>query len=58
MVKHKLGIENTFHTAILTLKESFEGQMKEDNTEIGICTQEGFRKLTPSEVKDYLDPIN
>jgi 20S proteasome subunit alpha 2 len=32
--------------------------MKEDNIEIGICTQEGFRKLTPSEVKDYLDPIN
>lgn len=54
----KLGLEDAIHTAILTLKESFEGQMTEDNIEIGICTQEGFRKLTPSEVKDYLAAIN
>lgn len=54
----KLELEDAIHTAILTLKESFEGQMTEDNIEIGICNKEGFRKLTPSEVKDYLAAIN
>lgn len=53
----KLELEDAIHTAILTLKESFEGQMTEDNIEIGICNKEGFRKLTPSEVKDYLAAI-
>lgn len=53
----KVELEDAIHTAILTLKESFEGQMTEDNIEIGVCTKEGFRKLTPSEVKDYLATI-
>ena len=54
----KLELEDAIHTAILTLKESFEGQMTEDNIEIGICNRDGFRKLTSSEVKDYLATIN
>lgn len=54
----KLELEDAIHTAILTLKESFEGQMTEDNIELGVCTKEGFRKLSPSEVKDYLAAIN
>ncbi len=54
----KLELEDAIHTAILTLKESFEGQMTEENIEIGVCNKEGFRKLTPSEVKDYLATIN
>ena len=54
----KLELEDAIHTAILTLKESFEGQMTEDNIEIGVCNKDGFRKLTPSEVKDYLATIN
>lgn len=54
----KLELEDAIHTAILTLKESFEGQMTEDNIELGVCTKEGFRKLTPAEVKDYLAAIN
>ena len=52
-----LELEDAVHTAILTLKESFEGQMTEDNIEIGICNEEGFRRLTPSEIKDYLAAI-
>jgi 20S proteasome subunit alpha 2 len=52
-----LALEDAVHTAILTLKESFEGQMTEDNIEIGICDKEGFRRLTPAEVKDYLAQI-
>ncbi|CAF0980897.1 unnamed protein product [Didymodactylos carnosus] len=53
----QLELEDAVHTAILTLKESFEGQMTEDNIEIGICDKEGFRRLTPAEVKDYLASI-
>lgn len=39
------------------LQESFEGQMTEDNIEVGICNEAGFRRLTPAEVKDYLAAI-
>uniref|UniRef100_A0A2K6UTR9 Proteasome 20S subunit alpha 2 n=1 Tax=Saimiri boliviensis boliviensis TaxID=39432 RepID=A0A2K6UTR9_SAIBB len=52
-----LELEDTIHTAILNLKESFEGQMTEDNIEVGICNEAGFRRLTPTEVKDYLAAI-
>lgn len=42
---------------LLLLQESFEGQMTEDNIEVGICNEAGFRRLTPAEVKDYLAAI-
>nr|UCK81648.1 proteasome subunit alpha type-2 [Arenicola marina] len=54
----KLELEDAVHTAILTLKESFEGQMTEDNIEIGVCNKDGFRRLSPSDIKDYLAAIN
>jgi len=53
----ELELEDAVHTAILTLKESFEGQMTEDNIEIGIANEQGFHRLSPSEVKDYLASI-
>lgn len=49
-----LELEDAIHTAILTLKEGFEGGMTADNIEIGICNKSGFKRLTPAEVKDYL----
>lgn len=49
-----LELEDAVHTAILTLKEGFEGQMTADNIEIGVCEQSGFKRLTPEEIKDYL----
>jgi 20S proteasome subunit alpha 2 len=65
-----LELEDAVHTAILTLKEGYEGQMTENTVEIGICQMEEivdirgntvtvprFNKLTPSEVKDYLANI-
>lgn len=52
-----LELEDAIQTAILTLKESFEGQMTQDNIEIGICNKKGFKRLTPAEVKDYLATI-
>lgn len=52
-----LELEDAIQTAILTLKEGFEGQMTQNNIEIGICNKSGFKRLTPSEVKDYLATI-
>lgn len=43
--------------AMRFLQESFEGQMTEDNIEVGICNEAGFRRLSPAEVKDYLAAI-
>lgn len=54
----ELELEDAVHTAILTLKENFEGQMTCDNIEIGICNEKGFKRLSPNEVKDYLANIN
>merc|ERR1711976_1069178 len=54
----ELELDDAVHTAILTLKESFEGQMNETNIEIGICDKDGkFKRLEPSEVKDYLGSL-
>jgi 20S proteasome subunit alpha 2 len=53
----ELELEDAVHTAILTLKESFEGQMTEDNIEIGIANAEGFHRLSPAEVQPYLASI-
>jgi len=53
-----MELEDAIHTAILTLKERFEGQMTEHNIELGIAEPNGFRRLTPAEVKDYLSTIS
>ena len=51
-------MEDAIHTAILTLKEGFEGQMTENNIEIGVVQDNGeFRVLSASEVKDYLGEV-
>jgi len=53
-----LELEDAIHTAILTLKESFDGQMDENNIEIGVVEEGiGFKRLSPTEIKDYLDTI-
>jgi proteasome subunit alpha type len=62
-----ISLEDAIHTAILTLKEGFEGQMTEKTIEIGIVGQATkapvgsnteptpvFRRLSEQEVKDYL----
>jgi len=69
----EMELEDAIHTALLTLKEGFEGEMTKDTVEIGIVSEpaqhllgfEGkkgaigprFRKLTPGEVQDYLDNL-
>ncbi|KAI9106329.1 nucleophile aminohydrolase [Phlyctochytrium arcticum] len=65
-----MEIEDAVHTAILTLKEGFEGQMTENTIEIGITqlveevshdgqrTKVGrFKRLSGNEIKDYLANI-
>eukprot|EP00164_Ancoracysta_twista_P000093 GFYU01000134.1.p1 GENE.GFYU01000134.1~~GFYU01000134.1.p1 ORF type:complete len:250 (-),score=67.96 GFYU01000134.1:186-896(-) len=53
-----IQIEDVIHTAILTLKEGFEGQMTENNIEIGVVRSDGkFNILTPNQIKDYLGEV-
>ena len=63
----ELSLEDAIHTSILTLKESFEGQLTEKTVEIGIIgestagpvgggeaqkTLPVFRKLSEAEIRD------
>jgi len=53
-----IELEDAIHTAILTLKEGFEGEMTENNIELGIIGEDKkFRVLTPSQVKDYITEV-
>lgn len=53
-----IGIEDAIHTALLTLKEGFEGQVSGSNIEVGIIGPDRkFRVLTEAEVSDYLEEV-
>jgi len=55
----EMELDDAVHVALLTLRESYEGEMTEDNIEVGIVTSDRvFRILTPAEVRDYLDEAN
>ena len=52
-------MDDAVHVALLTLRESFEGEMTEFNIEVGVIGEDRvFRILTPAEVRDYLDEAN
>jgi len=52
----EMELEDAIHTAILTLKDSFEGEMTNTNVELARVTKEGkVVRFTPAEVQDYLD---
>jgi 20S proteasome subunit alpha 2 len=54
-----IELDDAIHVALLTLRESFEGEMTENNIEVGVVGEDRiFRILTPAEVKDYLDEAN
>jgi 20S proteasome subunit alpha 2 len=55
----EMELEDAIHTAILTLKEGFEGAMTEHNIEIGVVSSKDrtFRVLSPAEVRDYLNEV-
>ena len=54
-----MELDDAVHTALLTMREGFEGEMTEHNIEVGIVGEDRkFRVLTPQEVRDYLDEAN
>lgn len=54
-----MELDDAVHIALLTMRESFEGEMTESNIEVAIVGSDKiFRILTPNEVRDYLDEAN
>lgn len=54
-----IELDDAVHIALLTLRESYEGEMTENNIEVAIVGADRvFRILSPSEVKDYLIEAN
>jgi len=50
-----MELEDAVHTALLTLKEGFEGQISGENVEVAVVGKDRTcRVLTPAEVNDYL----
>jgi len=55
----EMELDDAVHIALLTLRESYEGEMTEHNIEVGVVGEDRiFKILTPSEVKDYLEEAN
>eukprot|EP01101_Sappina_pedata_P013346 TRINITY_DN9611_c0_g1_i1.p1 TRINITY_DN9611_c0_g1~~TRINITY_DN9611_c0_g1_i1.p1 ORF type:complete len:235 (+),score=103.19 TRINITY_DN9611_c0_g1_i1:13-717(+) len=53
-----IELEDAIHTALLTLKEGFDGQMNEKNIEVGIIgPDKRFKVLSAAELKDYLGEV-
>lgn len=52
-----MEIEDAIHTALLTLKESFDGKMTSENTQVGRVTGDKFEILNAEQLKDYIDQI-
>jgi len=54
----EIELEDAVHTALLTLKEGFEGQITAHNIEVAVVGDDKqFKVLTPSEVSDYLEEV-
>ena len=54
----QMELEDAINTAILTLKEGFEGAITEDNIEIGVVADDRkFRVLSAQEVRDYIKEV-
>lgn len=57
--KADMEIEDAIHTALMTLKEGFEGEMSSANIEVGVVRDDRkFHVLSPAQVKEYLDELN
>ena len=51
-----MELEDAIHTALLTLREGFEGEMNGKNVELGIIDKSmKFKVLSAGEVEDYLE---
>ena len=56
---------DAIHIALLTMRESYEGEMTEHNIEVAVVsaseegsTEGNFRVLSAQEIKDYLEEAN
>eukprot|EP01006_Ploeotia_vitrea_P066228 TRINITY_DN94563_c0_g1_i1.p1 TRINITY_DN94563_c0_g1~~TRINITY_DN94563_c0_g1_i1.p1 ORF type:complete len:240 (-),score=36.34 TRINITY_DN94563_c0_g1_i1:54-773(-) len=61
---NEMELEDAVHTALLTLKEGFDGKMTADNIELATVRPDPdnnniptFQVLPPSTIKEYLDEI-
>ncbi|CAE7379888.1 PAB1, partial [Symbiodinium microadriaticum] len=55
----EMELDDAVHVALLTMRESYEGEMTEHNIEVALATPDRvFRVLSPAEVRDYLDEAN
>lgn len=55
-----MELEDAIHTAMLTLKENFEGEMNERNIQVAYVSDDNGHKIhimTPKEIKDYLEEM-
>jgi len=50
-------LDDAVHTALLTLRESFEVGLTEDNVEVGICQKDGFKLLTKQQIRDHISAL-
>jgi 20S proteasome subunit alpha 2 len=54
-----MELDDAIHTALLTLREGFEGEMNANNIEVGLVRKDGqFTVLSPTQIQDYLDEAN
>jgi 20S proteasome subunit alpha 2 len=54
-----MELDDAVHVALLTLRESYEGEMTANNIEVAVVdSSRVFRILTPEEVRDYLEEAN
>lgn len=54
-----MELDDAVHIALLTLRESYEGEMTENNIEVAVIGEDRvFKVLSPAEVKDYLEEAN
>ena len=53
-----MELEDAIHTALLTLRKGFEGEMNAENIEVGVVRNGVFAILTPAQIQDYLDEAN
>jgi 20S proteasome subunit alpha 2 len=54
----RIELEDAVHTALLVLKESFEGQMTPETVDVGVADASGFRRLSPAELADHLAAVS
>mmetsp|Transcript_15003 Transcript_15003/g.41505 ORF Transcript_15003/g.41505 Transcript_15003/m.41505 type:complete len:237 (+) Transcript_15003:170-880(+) len=54
-----MELEDAIHTALLTLREGFEGEMTAHNIQVATVRKDGkFVVLTAQQIQDYLDEAN